>query len=211
MKPKAYQTKKIEWYDREFYIDEAVLIPRPETEFLTEEAIKYAKKIKSGTIYDIGTGSGVIAATMARHLPEADVIGTDISRPALKVAKKNGKGLKNLRFQKADLLPEGAKPDLIIANLPYVDKNWSWVDKNLAYEPEIALFAGEGGLAIYRRLLETTEKGIPTIVEIDPCQAEALSKMAKEYGRKTEKLTDYAYLITGLPKSSKSLAHKAMV
>ncbi|MBQ3309285.1 peptide chain release factor N(5)-glutamine methyltransferase [Candidatus Saccharibacteria bacterium] len=157
--PLAYVLQEKEFYGRKFYVDSSVLIPRPETEGL----IDIVKEIigsdgNDWKIVDIGTGSSCIATTLKLELPKADVIGTDISPFALKTAKMNAKKLgAKITFTKTDLFEQmtlDAKKMVIVANLPYVDPKWDWVSKeNLQYEPEVALYAEDGGLSEILRLL----------------------------------------------------------
>lgn len=106
-KPIAYITHEKEFFGRSFYVDERVLIPRPETEEMVEDAIQFLKKHSEiTTIIDLGTGSGCIGITVALEFPEREVIGLDISSDALAVARKNAKLLKckNVEFLQSDLL-----------------------------------------------------------------------------------------------------------
>ena len=163
------------------------------------------------TIVDVGTGSGCIAITLALELPKAKITAVDISDPALKVAKRNAKRYKidNVEFFYSDLLsnatfrpelgnrlmrdlrkhnvpiniPDRSKIDAVVANLPYVDRNWSWIDKKaLAKEPKIALFADDGGLALIKRLVnQVAEQKIKYLVlEADPCQHKSVIAYAAD-------------------------------
>lgn len=188
------------FYGREFVINSDVLIPRPETEMMVDAVLNlvgkpYLPGVKPGkavlpenlTVIDVGTGSGCIAVALKLELPAARVMATDISERALVVAKENAKRLEaKVEFVKTDLI-EGVevKPDLVVANLPYVDENWDWIDKEvLSREPAIALYAEDGGLAVIKRLIDQiAERGIKHLVlEADPCQHERIRQYAKKKG-----------------------------
>ena len=159
--PFAYITNSISFYKSNFYINNKVLIPRPETEELIEKVLKnIPNKNKNINILDIGTGSGVILASLLQELPNSSGIGTDISIDALKVAKIN---LTNLNiFSRAKLLntnwSQGIKTnifDIVTCNPPYIDNKYI---KNLPkevkeYEPLIALKGGKNGLDSFKSLL----------------------------------------------------------
>ena len=211
MKPIAYQLGFIDFYGRNFKVTEDVLIPRPETEQLIDEAINLSGKaylpgVKSGKrelrenplILDVGTGSGIIAITLKLEIPDSTVTGLDISENALKIAKENAENLKaDVTFKTSNLLKsyDGKEPDLIVANLPYVDKNWDWLDqKSLSYEPEIALFAEDSGLKLIKDLLieiKNRNWHPRILLEMDPLQQETLIKFANSLGFKHQKTTGF--------------------
>jgi release factor glutamine methyltransferase len=147
--------KKNFWKD-EFYVNEFVLDPRPETEGIVEESIKLIKnKHCSIKILDIGTGSGALAISLAREFINANIMAIDISEEAIKVANTNinNKKLNNqIQLKKTTLDNISEKFDLIVSNPPYLTKkeleNTSYEIKN--YEPLIALDGGEDGLNFYR-------------------------------------------------------------
>lgn len=185
--PVAYLINKKEFFGLDFYVDKRVLIPRPETETLVEETIKacnnkqLAISYKPLAICDIGTGSGCIAITLAKYLPTAKIIATDISKDALIVAQKNAKKHKvfsKIKFLSGDLLKpiKNKKNDIIIANLPYVQSQ-----KILKYEPKIALAGGKDGLEIYRKFFEQLKdfnlKNLTVLIEIDPSQKRKLERL----------------------------------
>ena len=189
-----------DFYGREFVITPDVLIPRPETEILVDMVLSivgkpYLPGVKPSaavlpedlTILDVGTGSGCIAVTLKLELPEARVIASDVSEKALAVARENAKRLSaDVEFAQADLM-DGitTQPDIVVANLPYVDENWEWLDKEtLAKEPRLALYAEDGGLALIKRLIDqAAERSIRhLILEADPCQHEPIAEYAKEKG-----------------------------
>ena len=142
-----------EFYGRDFRVTPDVLIPRPETEHVIEAALKLGAR----NIVDIGTGSGAIAITLALETGTR-VIGTDISVPALRVAAENGRRLGAavtwLACDLASSLP-GDSFDLVVSNPPYIAaRDKSTLQREVRdYEPEIALYGGDDGLEIYRRLI----------------------------------------------------------
>jgi release factor glutamine methyltransferase len=196
----ASQTK--DFYGRDYLVSPDVLIPRPETEQLIDQVlvlagksylpgVKPTKRIlpQKPTILDVGTGSGCIAITIKKELPEAEVYATDISEKALKIAQKNAELLDAPIITIISYLLEKVKsgdlptPDLIVANLPYVDKDWDWLDKKqLSKEPSIALYAEDHGLKLIKELIDqAAELKIPhLILEADPYQHDTI----KQYGKK---------------------------
>ena len=163
--PVSYLTNRKEFMSLEFYVDERVLIPRPETEQLVETILN-EKDADSERLLELGTGSGVIATSLAVHQPDWDIIATDISESALAVAQKNAEThacTAQIRFLSGDLFepikamdPTGEiRFDWIVCNPPYIKKTeWDTLRPDVRdYEPEIALFAGEDGLAVIGRLI----------------------------------------------------------
>lgn len=200
--PLAYQQGTIDFYGRTFAVSSEVLIPRPETEAMIDEVKLLAgqaylpgmrapkrKLPRHPTILDVGTGSGCIATTLKLEIPESDVVGLDISLPALTVARNNADELgAEVDFIASDLLAnyQGKEPDVIVANLPYVDETWDWLDKeSLSYEPKLALYAKDGGLELIKKLLAQIKKRgyHPMILlEADPCQHKVLISEAEKDG-----------------------------
>lgn len=179
-KPIAYILGEKEFFGLNFFVDERVLIPRPETEHVVEKALDYlrandevGRKFK---VLDVGTGSGCIPISIVHGFSEAacpaigggsskgeigHVEAVDISEGALEVAKVNVSqySFENLIYvYQSDLLDaveEGAKFDLIVANLPYIDEVDGPVEENVKkYEPHSALYAGEGGLELYKKMFQ---------------------------------------------------------
>lgn len=187
--PIAYLTKVKEFMEKEFYIDENVLIPRPETEELVEIVIKEAQKSSVKTLIDLGTGSGCIAISLASKRKDKNVIGIDVSKEALQIAKKNHQRypLKNLHFLQSDLLEEiqkedGLEPFCIVANLPYIGTETNRViDPEVEqFEPHLALFGGKDGLDYYRKtwkqILQKELKVHSMYMEIIPEQQHLIAK-----------------------------------
>lgn len=155
--PLAYLLNKKEFYGRDFYVDNSVLIPRIETESII---FNLPQDNRSKKVLDIGTGSGCIAITIKLEKPDYHVDALDISENALKTAELNAKNLSaNVHFFHSNLLSNVKdKYDLIIANLPYVDDSWN-IDLNaLSYEPSSALFAKREGLDLIYKLLDEVDK-----------------------------------------------------
>jgi release factor glutamine methyltransferase len=154
-----------DFFGLEFDITKDVLIPRPETELLVEKAIAWLQASpERRTIADIGTGSGVIAASIAIHVPDARILATDISFAALKVAKHNACKFRvdnQIDFLQCDLLPQHVDNlttdrhfDLICANPPYIPTDILHQLPIFGREPTIALDGGADGLDAYRRLFK---------------------------------------------------------
>jgi len=158
--PIQHITGACEFYGLPFRVTSDVLIPRPETEHLVECALELAPRFAEPRIVDIGTGSGAIAVVLAHSLPNARITATDVSEAALVLARENaarsGVG-ERIRFLQGDLLAPVAaeRVDIVVSNSPYVptaDRDSLSVEVR-DFEPGLALFAGEDGLDIYRRLI----------------------------------------------------------
>lgn len=164
--PLAYLTNKKEFYGFEFYVNENVLIPRPESEMIVELTNKFVQKSELSSpvkVLDIGTGSGNILLSILKSIPESVGLGIDISEPALEVAFQNAQNLGLIEKDRVSFLQnsllqgfEKNNFDIITANLPYIGtKRYNFVAEDvMAYEPHLALFAGEDGLDLYRQLFE---------------------------------------------------------
>ncbi len=160
-KPLAYITGEKEFFSHSFAVDRGVLIPRPETELLVEEALTILERRSDlVTVVDMGTGSGAIGATIAR-LSSRKVMCVDVSMEALRTARRNGlnSGVpERLTFVCSDLfeaIGPGRRFDMILANLPYVaEDEWDEVMIDVkGYEPALALLGGLDGLDVYRRFV----------------------------------------------------------
>jgi release factor glutamine methyltransferase len=156
-KPTQYITHKQEFYGRDFYVNPAVLIPRPETEHLVEAALHWLRARADAKILDVGTGSGAIAISIALETGRP-VRASDISIPALAVTQRNQrKHNAAVQLFAADLLDAIAPDsiDLVISNPPYVPgvDTANMQREVREWEPHAALFAGETGFEIYRRLI----------------------------------------------------------
>lgn len=210
----AYNRGFQDFYGRDFLVTKDVLIPRPETESIIDivkslagkpilPGVKApAPKIKeTAKILDVGTGSGCIAITVKKELPEAIVTGVDIKKSALEIAEKNAKKLgANVDFRQSDLLENiGKDYNIIIANLPYVDPEWDWLDKEaLSIEPSIALYAADHGLALIKKLIDQAKENPPEylILEADPCQHEEIKNYATKNGFRYLETRGFAILFS---------------
>lgn len=158
--PLQYITGKQEFMKLNFLITKNVLIPRQDTEILVEEAIKLAKKINNPKILDLCTGSGAIGISIAKYVENTKVIATDISKPALEIAKKNAElnGVKNnIEFIESNLFAKlkDKKFDIIVSNPPYIETNLiKNLPKDVQKEPKIALDGGKDGLDFYRKIAD---------------------------------------------------------
>ncbi|HVF78209.1 MAG TPA: peptide chain release factor N(5)-glutamine methyltransferase [Solirubrobacteraceae bacterium] len=153
--PVAYITGKRGFRHIELAVDARVLVPRPETELLVEVAVELVAQ--GARVVDIGTGSGAIALALASERPDLDVVATDISADALSVARANADrlGLGGVVFFHGDLLAGVERADAVLSNPPYVEERQraSLQPEITRHEPPGALFAGEDGLDVIRRLV----------------------------------------------------------
>lgn len=179
------------WFMGEYFkVTPDVLIPRDETEILVREATRVIKENNFKEVLDIGTGSGCIACTVAKQT-NAVALGVDISSDALRVALDNVTklGINNRAvFRKSDLydkVREDEKFDLIISNPPYIPIGTE-LDAEVRHEPEIALFAEDNGLSVYKRIIEKApkylKKGGYVMLELGINEAQSVKKfMEKEF------------------------------
>jgi release factor glutamine methyltransferase len=197
--PLVHLTNKREFYGLELEVTEATLTPRVETEQIVEWAIKYAPE--GSHLIDIGTGSGAIAIGIGKNRPDLKITATEISLPAIKVARSNAAHHNvSLHLLQSDLW-EGVTGtyQTIVTNLPYLrDDAHSDLMEEVKYEPDVALFGGEDGLDIYRRFLQEVptylEKNGYLFTECDPWQHEDLIGEAAKYGLKP---IEQGYFILG--------------
>ena len=187
----AHITHHKEFFGLDFYVNHYTLIPRPDTETLVEQALtilETAAQDSKVTVIDVGTGSGCIPIAIGKKSPRrVTLLATDISRGALRVAKKNAvKHAVPITFFRGNLLeplisvvqriPQ-TEPIIITANLPYLTHEQFQSEPSIQKEPYTALVAEEGGLALYRTLLTHIKKALMTkrsltlCIEIDPSQA----------------------------------------
>jgi release factor glutamine methyltransferase len=204
--PVAYITGFAGFYKREFSVNEHVLIPRPESEHLVEDAIAHLQaKIDPSapmkqlfTVFEAGVGSGAIACTIAAEVPGAIVEGTDASQAALKVAEYNARRLNvhtRVKFHYADVVKTNDEKsyDLVVANLPYIPSGEVPLKPDpVGFEPAMALDGGPDGLDLYRKLLAAAprmlrpgalllmEAAPPTIHRLRDLTAKALPQAAVE-------------------------------
>jgi release factor glutamine methyltransferase len=197
--PLQHITGTQEFFGRSFIVNRLVLVPRPETEHLVEAALAIRPepgRIRPLRILDIGTGSGILAITFALELPDASVTATDLSLEALAVAQANARNLiaaeraatDRIRFVQSDLFAAlaGECFDCIVSNPPYVATSEVLESEVRDYEPATALYAGEDGLAVYRRLIpeafEHLEPGGHLLLEIGHGQRDAIGDLLRASG-----------------------------
>jgi release factor glutamine methyltransferase len=190
--PWAYILGWATWRGRHFCVTPATLIPRPETEIVFEVAARVAKQIAVARVVDVGTGTGILGVTLALET-KLDITATDISEEALAVARQNAQEHNaRLTFACGDLLgPISSPVDLIVSNPPYVDpEDEPRLQRELTFEPRMALFAPDHGLGIATRLLkqcaERNARGL--VMEIGAGQGDALRDRAMEAGWQTVKI-----------------------
>jgi len=153
--PTAYILSGREFWGREFLVTPAVLVPRPETEFIVEEGLPLARGLAAPRIADIGTGSGILALTFASELPASIIVATDLSGEALDIARENAKRLgvaDRVAFVETSYLDGvGGDFDLIVANPPYVAPER---DGSLrSTRPSVSRFTASGDVAVYSSAL----------------------------------------------------------
>jgi len=168
--PLAYVIEEKEFWSIPFKVFPGVLIPRPETELLVEKVIELSSGRKE-LIADIGTGAGNIAVSLAKELPKAEIVATDVSQEALDAAEMNAAlqkiafitFVKGSLFEPLEELQLQEKCDFVVSNPPYVSENewWSLQEEIVKHEPKMALVAGEGGLEFIEKLIE----GAPTFLK----------------------------------------------
>jgi release factor glutamine methyltransferase len=188
-----------EFYGRLFTVTPDVLIPRPETELLIEQALEWAKAAKPRRIADVGSGSGIIGVTLALELPGARVTAVDVSPAALRVTQENARchgvdaRVDVLRADLLGLFTPGF--DLICANLPYIPTARLAELDVARKEPLLALDGGADGLALIRRLVPQAARllapGGLALLEIDDTHGETALALARPYFPAAEVISDY--------------------
>ncbi len=198
-RPLPYITGEAWFYGREFKINRAVLIPRPETEMLVDLALRACQSVPEPKLADIGTGSGCLAVTLAAERPEARVWATDLSGDALKEARKNVVRyglLDRVTLLHGDLLgplPEVLRFDVVVSNPPYITEAevLGLQPEVRDYEPILALSGqpgavGSDGTALHRRLLSESrvflKPGGTLLLEVGQGQAQRVAEMARTLG-----------------------------
>jgi release factor glutamine methyltransferase len=187
--PIPYLTGHAPFFDLEFAVSPAVLIPRPETEELVELAVRWARRMGAVRAVDVGAGSGCIAVSLARMAPEARVAAVDISAEALAAAAANVErhAPGRVALVRGDLLqPFAPSFDLILANLPYIaEGEWTALPVGVkSYEPALALQGGVNGLEVIERLLPQAARklraGGMALLEIGWRQGEPAVALARD-------------------------------
>lgn len=194
--PIQYLIGYVDFYGYKINVNENVLIPRYETEYLVEKTINYSKKMFDSKldILDLGTGSGAISIALGKKL-DSNVTGVDISDKALEVARNNAlQNNININFIKSDMLENvTGKYDIVISNPPYIDSEEKIMDSVKKYEPHLALYAEDNGLYFYKNILSNIkpylkEKFIIAF-EIGWWQGKLIEMIAKEYFEGSKVLT----------------------
>lgn len=177
----------VEFFGREFLCDERALIPRPETEQLVELVLSTLNPQLSTRILDVGTGSGVIAITLALENPGSNVTALDQSTEALALAKENASRLNaDVAFEQADLLPDDDRRfDVIVANLPYIPTDdIPKLGREVQFDPKSALDGGADGLNVVRALIEKSRSRLDgrMFLEIGHDQAAHVTEIFRAAG-----------------------------
>lgn len=201
--PLQHITGRAPFWGLELTVGPAVLVPRPETERLVELVLDDLRGVPAPKVLDVGTGSGAVALALKLERPDALVLASDLSEAALEVARANAirHGLE-LAFARSDLLlgdevrSFARAADAIVANLPYLPEgDRARVPPEVRHDPEIALYAGADGLALYRRLerqaAELLEPGARLWLELDPRNLRQAEREARGWGG-AETFTDLA-------------------
>ena len=187
--PIQYITKKQEFMGLDFFVDENVLIPQPDTEILVEEVLKISKLFnKKINILDLCTGSGAIAVSLSKYIKDVNIIATDISENAIEIAEKNA--INNnvedkIKFVVSDMFKNiENKFDIIVSNPPYIEtKEIEKLSKEVKNEPIIALDGGNDGIKYYKIIADNYNKflniGGYLLLEIGYNQGESVSKLFK--------------------------------
>lgn len=159
--PLQYVIGKWDFYESEFFVGEGVLIPRPETEELTELVIDYAKSLEKPVIFDLCSGSGCIGISVAKKLSNAFVYCIEKSKDAYKYLERNAKGVANVECILGDINDEFDLPsaDIIVSNPPYIKSgDMKTLQKEVKREPSMALDGGDDGLDFYRIINDKWKK-----------------------------------------------------
>ena len=202
--PVAYITGSKEFYSLIFEVNSSVLIPRPETELLVDLAVYYAPR--DGAVLDLCTGSGIIAVSLKYNRGDLHVMATDISREALAVAERNSAAILGegaVDFYAGDLFSpvDGMSFDCILSNPPYVDPAMkAELQKDLQFEPDLALFAGSKGTAVVDAVIgrgrEHLNDGGIMIIEIGESMKDFVLEKGVSAGFSVSVMNDYG----GLPR-----------
>jgi len=160
--PVAYLTRKKEFWKNDFYVDQNVLVPRPDTELIVKEVLKFSKKKFKLQILDIGTGSGCILLSLLKEIPSFYGTGIDISKKSINVSKYNAKMLNltnRVKFYNSDVDKfKIGKYDIVVSNPPYIELlKLKYLDKDLfKFEPKIALNGGIDGISAIKKVVDRT-------------------------------------------------------
>ena len=204
--PVAYLTNHKEFYNRSFFVDKRVLIPRPESETIIELLRPIVHDVAATTtnvrLLDVGTGSGCLGITAKLEFPSLSVTASDVSKEALAVARKNASLLHaDITIVQSDLLAafSSIEFDIIIANLPYVDTEWHRSPET-DHEPTLALFADDKGLELIKKCMQQSRHilsvGGYLVLEADPEQHESITEYAARQNLQFVQSSDYCVVLT---------------
>ena len=198
-KPLAYVIKEEAFYDLVFYVDERVLIPRPDTERLVEAVI--ASLARGGRFLELGTGSGCIPITILKHRPDLLGVSMDLSADALAVAEKNAAMIcvsDRLVLRQGDMKQNPFEDELfdaVISNPPYIPRADIAKYPSLSYEPMMALDGGEDGMDFYRAIMTQYRKNLKAgggfFFEIGFDQGDLIRSLGEEFGYTCKIIKDY--------------------
>ena len=193
--PMEYITSRASFYGETFNVATNVLIPRPQTEILVEKAIETLKNIKNPKIVEVGTGSGIISVMLALEVANISIIAVDINDDAIALAKSNAKKFdveNKITFVKSDIFTniDVKDFDMCISNPPYIKNDYK-LPLNVKHEPSNALFGGDDGDELLKKIIDATyENNIKYLYcEMGYDQKEPLNKYINKY--KTKKLEFY--------------------
>lgn len=190
--PVAYILGRRDFFGRRFEVTPEVLIPRPDTETLVEQALALIPVDAPSQVLDVGTGSGAIALTIAAERPLAEVTATDVSAGALGVAARNAEALgvsERVSFEQVDLLDPSGRYDLIVSNPPYIpSREVEGLQAEVRdHEPRGALEAGGDGFDVIRALLtasaDAATEGTQLLIEVGAGQAPRVAELPEAKGR----------------------------
>jgi len=189
--PLEYITKRASFYGETFNVASNVLIPRPQTEILVEKAIETLSKIQNPKVVEVGTGSGIISVMLAIEVPNISIIAVDINDDALTLAKQNAKkfGVEDkINFIKSDIFTNThiKNYDMCISNPPYIKNDYK-LPTNVKFEPSNALFGGNDGDELLKKIIDATyENNINYLYcEMGYDQKNPLSKYVENYKTKS--------------------------
>lgn len=189
--PLQYVIGKWDFYESEFFVGKGVLIPRPETEELTQHVINEAKLLDKPIIFDLCAGSGCIGISIAKAVPNAEVYCVEKSGEALFYLVKNAQGVENVKVVQGDVFfpTELPKADIIVSNPPYIKAcDIANLQREVLKEPEMALNGGEDGLDFYRAISEKWKFCLlpngSIFYEIGEDQGDAVSQILADNGYK---------------------------
>ncbi len=203
--PLQYILGYTEFYGKKIFVNENVIVPRPETEILIDSVIKNVAKEDVKNVLDLGTGSGCITVALAEHFPDARFLAIDNNEKALSLAARNLEyhNFGNVELKHCDILqevPDDGKFDLILSNPPYIPyENYVNLQPEVSkYEPQKALTDGNKGLTFYRRFAEIfpelMQEGGQFFLEIDNGQADELDTIFEQYSYKVNIYRDLSGL-----------------